>query len=89
MKQILLNKANMQLDFKDSKISSTNKSTLKKFKKLVIEKGDDGLRAISSLLDEKELKNFKVLNSEFKNAEKKIGEDLKSAILEAYANIKK
>ena len=43
MKQILLNKANMQLDFKDSKISSTNKSTLKKFKKLVIEKGDDGL----------------------------------------------
>ena len=89
MKQILLNKANMQLDFKDSKISSTNKSTLKKFKKLVIEKGDDGLRAISSLLDEKELKNFKVSNSEFKNAEKKIGEDLKSAILEAYANIKK
>ena len=89
MKQILLNKANMQLDFKDSKISSANKSTLKKFKKLVIEKGDDGLRAISSLLDEKELKNFKVSNSEFKNAEKKIGEDLKSAILEAYANIKK
>ena len=89
MKQILLNKANMQLDFKDSKISSTNKSTLKKFKKLVIEKGDDGLRDISSLLDEKELKNFKVSNSEFKNAEKKIGEDLKSAILEAYANIKK
>ena len=80
MKQILLNKANMQLDFKDSKISSTNKSTLKKFKKLVIEKGDDGLRAISSLLDEKELKNFKVSNSEFKNAEKKIGEAIDESL---------
>ncbi len=89
MKQIQIHKTNMQLEFKDSKISSKNKSSLKKFKKLVIEKGDDGLRAISSLLNEKELKNFKVSNSEFNSAEKKIDEDLKSAILEAYANIKK
>ena len=89
MKKIQINKGNMLLDFSDSKLSQKNKSTLKQFKKLVIEDGDEGLRKISSLLKERQIKKLKVTNLEFKNAEKTVNEDLKSAILEAYNNIKK
>jgi hypothetical protein len=66
MKKIILNKSNTTLDFKDSKMSSKNKSTLKKFENLVINEGDIGLRKISKILNEKVIKNFKVTNSEFK-----------------------
>ena len=77
----------MTIDFKDSVMSSKNKSTLKKFENLVINEGDEGLRKISKTLNEKVIKNFKVTNSEFKKAETMLDGDLKEAILIAYTNI--
>ena len=77
----------MTIDFKDSEMSSKNKSTLKKFENLVINDGDVGLRKISKTLNEKVIKNFKVTNSEFKKSEAMLDGDLKEAILIAYTNI--
>ncbi|NDE95476.1 MAG: histidinol dehydrogenase, partial [Proteobacteria bacterium] len=77
------------LEFTESKISSKDITTINKFKKLVIEEGDNGLRKISKILKEKEIKSFKVSNSEFKKAEELVDDQLKNAILIAYSNIKK
>ena len=89
MKELLLNKKSKILEFTESKISSKDITTINKFKKLVIEEGDNGLRKISKILKEKEIKSFKVSNSEFKKAEKTVDDQLKNAILTAYSNIKK
>ena len=51
----------MTIDFKDSVMSSKNKSTLKKFENLVINEGDEGLRKIS-----KTLKKHKYLKQNLK-----------------------
>ena len=64
-------------------------NTVKKFKSLILNNGDDGIREISMLLNERPLKNFKVSNSEFKKADKLLDDDIKNAILVAYSNIKK
>ena len=88
MKELILNKKSKILEFSESKISSKDITTINKFKKLVIEKGDNGLRNISKILKEKEIKSFKVSNSEFKKAEQLVDDQLKNAILTAYSNIK-
>ena len=56
MKELILNKKSKILEFSESKISSKDITTINKFKKLVIEKGDNGLRNISKILKEKEIK---------------------------------
>ena len=56
---------------------------------MVINDGDNGLREISKILKEKSLNSFKVTKSEFKKADKLLNDDVKNAILIAYANIKK
>ena len=89
MKNLILNKNIPILDFKESDLSKKDISTIKKFKSLVINNGDDGLREISKILKEKSINNFKVKKSEFKNADKLLSESIKKAILVAYANIKK
>ena len=89
MKELILNKKFKILEFSESKISSKDITTINKFKKLVIEEGDNGLRKISKILKEKEIKSFKVSNSEFKKAEELVDDQLKNAILIAYSNIKK
>ena len=89
MKELILNKKSTILEFTESKISSKDIATVNKFKKLIIENGDDGLKEISKILKEKQINNFKVTNSEFKKADKLIDDDLKNAILIAYSNIKK
>ena len=89
MKNLTLNKKSTILDFKESKISSKDIATINKFKKLVINEGDSGLRKIAKILNEKELKSFKVTNSEFKQSDKFLSDTLKNSILIAYANIKK
>ena len=89
MKELLLNKKSKILEFTESKITSKYITTINKFKKLVIEEGDNGLRKISKILKEKEIKSFKVSNSEFKKAEELVDDQLKNAILIAYSNIKK
>ena len=89
MKNIRLTKNIPTLDFQESKLSRKDINTVKKFKSLVLDNGDDGIREISELLKEKSLKNFKVTNSEFKKADKLLDDDIKNAILVAYSNIKK
>ncbi|MDA9805339.1 histidinol dehydrogenase [Gammaproteobacteria bacterium] len=89
MKYIKLTKNIPILDFQESKIPIKDINTVKKFKSLVLDNGDDGIREISELLKEKSLKNFKVTNSEFKKADKLLDDDIKNAILVAYSNIKK
>jgi len=89
MKYIRLTKNIPALDFQESKMPIKDINTVKKFKSLVLDNGDDGIREISELLKEKALKNFKVTNSEFKKADKLLDDDIKNAILVAYSNIKK
>ena len=88
MKSITLTSKNLFIDFKDSKFSNSNKITLKKFEKLIINQGDEGIIEISKILNEKPLSKLKVSNLEFKNSDKQISDELKIAILEAYSNIK-
>ena len=89
MKNLTLRKNIPTLDFKESKLSRKDINTINKFKSLVINDGDNGLREISKILKEKSLNNFKVTKSEFKKADKLLNDDIKNAILIAYANIKK
>ena len=89
MKNLTLNKKSTILDFNESKISSKDIATINKFKKLVINEGDNGLRKIAKILNEKELKSFKVTKSEFNQSDKFLSDSLKNSILIAYANIKK
>ena len=89
MKYIRLTKNIPALDFQESKMPIKDINTVKRFKSLVLDNGDDGIREISELLNEKSLKNFKVTNSEFKKADKLLDDDIKNAILVAYSNIKK
>ena len=70
MKYIRLTKNIPTLDFQESKLSRKDINTVKRFKSLVLDNGDDGIREISKLLKEKALNNFKVTNSEFKQADK-------------------
>jgi histidinol dehydrogenase len=89
MKNLTLKKNIPTLDFNESKLSKKDKNTINKFKSLVINDGDNGLREISKILKEKSLNSFKVRKSEFKKADKLLNDDIKNAILIAYANIKK
>jgi histidinol dehydrogenase len=89
MKNLTLRKNIPTLDFKKSKLSREDINTINKFKSLVINNGDDGLREISKILKEKSLNSFKVTKSEFKKADQLLNDDIKNAILIAYANIKK
>ena len=89
MKEITLNNTSKVIEFKESKFSKKNLSTIKNFQKLVKDNGDNGLRTISSILGEKSLNSFKVKKSEFKTSEKLVNDELKNAILVAYSNIKK
>ena len=89
MKNLTLRKNIPTLDFKKSKLSRKDINTINKFKSLVINNGDDGLREISKILKEKSLNSFKVTKSEFKKADQLLNDDIKNAILIAYANIKK
>ena len=89
MKNLTLKKNIPTLDFNESKLSKKDKNTINKFKSLVINDGDNGLREISKILKEKSLNSFKVTKSEFKEADKLLNDDIKNAILIAYANIKK
>jgi len=89
MKYIKLTKNIPTLDFQESKMPIKDINTVKKFKSLILNNGDDGIREISMLLNERPLKNFKVSNSEFKKADKLLDDDIKNAILVAYSNIKK
>ncbi|MDC0402372.1 histidinol dehydrogenase [Gammaproteobacteria bacterium] len=89
MKYIKLTKNIPTLDFQESKMPIKDINTVKKFKSLILDNGDDGIREISMLLNERPLKNFKVTNSEFKKADKLLDDDIKNAILVAYSNIKK
>ena len=67
MKNLTLRKNIPTLDFKKSKLSRKDINTINKFKSLVINNGDDGLREISKMLKEKSLKSFKVTKSEYRN----------------------
>ena len=70
MKNLILNKNIPILDFKESDLSKKDISAIKKFKSLVINNGDDGLREISKILKEKSINNFKVKKSEFMKMKK-------------------
>ena len=89
MKEIVLKKKLPILEFEESKMSSKNIATLKKFKSIVIESGDDGLKEISKILNEKIINKLKVTKPEFKSADKLLNDDLKNAILVASSNIRK
>src|SRR6056300_1022040 len=89
MRELVLNKKSSILEFTESKITSKDIATVNKFRKLVINDGDEGLKKISQILKEKQINKFKVSNSEFKKADKLLDDDLKNAILIAYSNIKK
>jgi histidinol dehydrogenase len=89
MRELVLNKKSSILEFTESKITSKDIATINKFRKLVINDGDEGLKKISQILKEKQINKFKVSNSEFKKADKLLDDDLKNAILIAYSNIKK
>ena len=89
MKEIVLKKKLPILEFEESKMSSKNIATLKKFKSIVIESGDDGLKEISKILNEKVINKLKVTKPEFKSADKLLSDDLKNAILVASSNIRK
>ena len=56
MKNLTLKKNIPTLDFKESKLSRKDINTINKFKSLVINDGDNGLREISKILKEKSLK---------------------------------
>ena len=59
MKHIILRKKNIPiLEFKDSKLSKKDLNNIKKFKSLVIDKGDEGLKEISKILNEKCITNL-------------------------------
>ena len=89
MKEIVLKKKLPILEFEESKMSSKNIATLKKFKSIVIQSGDDGLKEISKILNEKVINKLKVTKPEFKSADKLLNDDLKNAILVASSNIRK
>ena len=89
MKEIVLKKKPPILEFEESKMSSKDIATLKKFKSIVIESGDDGLKEISKILNEKVINKLKVTKPEFKSADKLLSDDLKNAILVASSNIRK
>jgi len=90
MKDITLNKANISLDLnKTQPLSKKVISTIRKFEKIILNEGDNGIRNISLLLNEKPLKKLKVSKKEFTESENAINDSLKSAILIAYSNIKK
>ena len=89
MKEIVLKKKLPILEFEESKMSSKNIATLKKFKSIVIRSGDDGLKEISKILNEKVIIKLKVTKPEFKSADKLLNDDLKNAILVASSNIRK
>ena len=89
MKEIVLKKKLPILEFEESKMSSKNIATLKKFKSIVIESGDDGLKEISKILNEKIINKLKVTKPEYKSADKLLNDDLKNAILVASSNIRK
>ena len=89
MKEIVLKKKPPILEFEESKMSSKDIASLKKFKSIVIESGDDGLKEISKILNEKIINKLKVTKPEFKSADKLLSDDLKNAILVASSNIRK
>ena len=90
MENIILRKKNIPiLQFQGSKLSKKDLNNVKKFKSLVINKGDEGLKEISKILNEKCITNLKVTKSEFNKADKFLDDDIKNAILIAYSNIKK
>ena len=89
MKEIVLKKKPPILEFEESKMSSKDIASLKKFKSIVIESGDDGLKEISKILNEKVINKLKVTKPEFKSADKLLSDDLKNAILVASSNIRK
>ena len=51
MKEVTLNNTSKVIEFKESKFSKKNLSTIKNFQKLVKDNGDDGLKEISSILE--------------------------------------
>ena len=89
MQKIKLNKSNMLLNTRRSSASPTILKTVRKFEKMILADGDIGIKNISILLNERPLKSLKVTKKEFSESDGKIKDELKSAILIAYANIKK
>ena len=89
MQKIKLNKSNMLLNTRSSSGSPAILKTVRKFEKMILADGDIGIKNISILLNERPLKSLKVTKKEFSESDGKIKDELKSAILIAYANIKK
>ena len=89
MRKIKLNKSNMLLNTRSSSASPAILKTVRKFEKMILADGDIGIKNISILLNERPLKSLKVTKKEFSESDGKIKDELKSAILIAYANIKK
>ena len=89
MQKIKLNKSNMLLNTSSSNASPAILKTVRKFEKIILADGDIGIKNISILLNERPLKSLKVTKKEFSESDGKIKDELKSAILIAYANIKK
>ena len=89
MQKIKLNKTNMLLNTVNSDTSPGILKTVRKFEKMILADGDVGIKNISILLKERPLKNLKVTTKEFAESDNKINDELKSAILIAYSNIKK
>ena len=89
MQKIKLNKSNMLLNNTSSNASPAILKTVRKFEKMILADGDIGIKNISILLNERPLKSLKVTKKEFSESDGKIKDELKSAILIAYANIKK
>ena len=89
MQKIKLNKSNMLLNTRSSSESPAILKTVRKFEKMILADGDIGIKNISILLNERPLKSLKVTKKEFSESDGKIKDELKSAILIAYANIKK
>ena len=89
MQKIKLNKSNMLLNTSSSDASPAILKTVRKFEKMILTDGDVGIKNISILLNEKPLKSLKVTKKEFSDSDDKINDELKSAILIAYSNIKK
>jgi histidinol dehydrogenase len=89
MQKIKLNKSNMLLNTRSSSASPAILKTVRKFEKMILADGDIGIKNISILLNERPLKSLKVTKKEFSESDGKIKDELKSAILIAYANIKK
>jgi histidinol dehydrogenase len=89
MQAIKLNKTNMLLNTVNSDASPATLKTVRKFEKMILADGDVGINNISILLKERPLKNLKVTTKEFAESDNKINDELKSAILIAYSNIKK